>query len=75
MVLAFFWSVPDLIVSHFNYILSDYYALTALAAAIATAKAVKTLRLKHSQSHLEDNQSEQFAYEFDFLAMTSIAQF
>ena len=34
MVLAFFCSVPDLIVSHFNYILSDYYALTALAAAI-----------------------------------------
>jgi hypothetical protein len=44
-------------------------------ADIATAKAVKTLRLKHSQSHPADNQSEQSACEFYSLAMTNIAQF
>ncbi len=47
----------------------------AVPTDIATAKAVKTLHLKHFQSHLEDNQIQQFAYECDSLTMTNIVQF
>ncbi len=44
-------------------------------ANIATAKAVKTLHLKHFRSRLEDYRIEQFACGFDFLATTNNVQF
>ncbi len=42
---------------------------------IATAKAVKTLNVRHLQWHLVNNQTDPVFYGFDFLSKTSIAQF